>query len=365
MAPRKSTQSSRRRAPQRARSGRIQRRRPTQNITRRIASMVIRNSKMIPRNSQTSRTNTRGAVNINSVSTLNGTERVTTVTIPVNTQPGQLLYVLENNPNSAPRASAVASQFDSWHSVTELEVETTGNAFAKNFLVIRHVPNGDRSRLPPAGDALLNFAEAYSRRGESYKLQLDSNNKGVVRATWNNISYNPHKPIQDDDPSERNNGLFIIVANGSPGTDPVDITIRYRYSFRFFGPIFKAVVPAVISHITSVSPTISSILGITPTVVGPGFIRASGNTLTIVEPSECFIYLNLAGTGITGPSTATANLGAMVTNLATVINSAQVTLALKINTVLPNTVVTFSVPAGLTLITGTQIFVTPYDYSLS
>lgn len=133
-------------------------------LTRSIAALSLKQKPVLfrPRaNKVTSRRNfvglrnPRGSVNINSVSTLNGTERIATITIPTSSQPGELLYTLENNPNSAPRARAVASQFDSWHSVTELEVETTGNAFAKNFIIIRHVPNGDPGRLPSDATSLL------------------------------------------------------------------------------------------------------------------------------------------------------------------------------------------------------------------
>lgn len=279
----------------RVRLGRV--RRPRQpNITRRLANLAIQTlPKLSPRRNFAARTNRRGAVNINSVSTFNGTERVATVTIPVNSTPGQLLFTLENNPNSAPRASAIASQFDSWHSVTELEVETTGNAFAKNFIVIRHLPNGDPSRIPSDPQSLLNFAEAYSRRNESFKLQLDSNGKGVVHAPWRGVSYNPRKPINDSDPSERNNGLFIIVSNGSPGTDPVDITIRYRYAIKFYGPIFQPILP-------NLSTTLTGGSGFTPaapfplnmTLAGFAVLSRTTNSLTLKAGSY------LMSTGLTG-----------------------------------------------------------------
>lgn len=350
--------------PQASRAKKTPRRKRPSLLTRRMASLAIR-PKLSPRRNFPSRRNARGAINVNSISTLNGTERVATITIPVNSVAGQLLYSLENNPNSAPRASAVASQFDSWHSVTELEVETTGNAFAKNFIVIRHVPNGDPSRIPTEPQSLLNFAEAYSRRGESYKLQLDSNNKGIVRAPWQGVSYNPRKPINDSDPSERNNGLFIIVSNGSPGTDPVDITIRYRYSFKFYGPIYTPVVPALIDHIRGVTPSPTSLFGLSPVVTGPGSATATGNTITFQEPGDRLIYLNLAGTvTFTSPILVSVSAGNLVTNLATVFNAAQSTLLAKVRTTIPNAVVTFTPPGGAVTITGSQAWCTPYDYSL-
>lgn len=303
-------------------------RRPKQpNLTRRLANLAIQTfPKLSPRRNFPSRANRRGAIDINSVSTFNGTERVATITIPTNSTPGQLLFTLENNPNSAPRAGAIATQFDSWHSVTELEVETTGNAFAKNFIVIRHIPNGDPSRIPSDPQSLLNFAEAYSRRNESFKLQLDSNGKGIVRAPWTGVSYNPRKPINDTDPSERNNGLFIIVSNGSPGTDPVDITIRYRYSLKFYGPIYQPI-------ISNLSTSLSGGSGFTPAAPFPLNMNLSGfavsarttNTLTI-KAGSYIMTTNVAGTGITAsfaPSspgivfTAVAGGGSAVTGSST------------------------------------------------
>lgn len=287
--------------------------------TRALASLTISNSKLSPRRNFPGRANRRGRMNVNAVSTFNGTERVTTLTIPTNAAPGQLLFTLENNPNSAPRARATATQFDSWHSVTEMEVETTGNAFSKNFVVLRHIPNGDPSRLPSDDASLLNLAEAYSRPLESYKLQLDSNRKGVVRAPWKGTSYNPRKPINDTDPSERNNGIFIIVANGSPGTETVDITIRYRYSFQFYGPIFQAILPDTSAYYfanTGMTPALP--FGTSPNFTGPGGVSITNNSITL-KPGNYKASLRIDGTGITAAPTVTSpgvtftNQGAVLT----------------------------------------------------
>jgi hypothetical protein len=318
-------------------------------------------SKLVPRRNTRGANNRRGRFNINAVSILNGTERITTVTIPVNTTPGQLLFMLENNPNSAPRARAVASQFDSWSSTTEIEVETTGNAFAKNFIVIRHVPNGDPSRLPADAESLLNFAEAYSRVGESYKLQLDSNNKGIVRAPYRATTYNPHKPINDQDPSERNNGLFVIVANGSPGAESVDITIRYRYSFRFFGPIFRSILPNTSARfVSTVGSTPALPFGTAPTRSGPGAIANTNSSVTLL-PGEYFATTRFTGAGISigspisSPGVTFTSLGA-ITTATSVIGIYQFTLT-------ENSVITFS-PANATTIDSAQFTVAPYDLTI-
>jgi hypothetical protein len=200
-----------------------------------------RSQKVSPRPNARGVNNPMSRMNANAPLRIQTTERVVTLTIPVNSQPGDLLYVLKNNPTSSPRVRVITSQHDSWHGDTHVEVETTGNAFAKNFLLIRHVPNGDETRLPAPGQNLLNFAEAYSRKGETCKLQLDSNAKGRVSAPWRLTSYNPNKPILDTDPSECNNGLYIIVSNGSPGQDPVDITIRFHVNISCYGAIYTPI----------------------------------------------------------------------------------------------------------------------------
>nr|QZZ63400.1 hypothetical protein [Nelson Astrovirus-like 1] len=319
------------------------------------------NNKMSPRRNTAGRRNPRGRMNINAVSVLNGTERITTVTIPTSTVAGTLLYMLENNPTSAPRASAVSSQFDSWSSTTEIEVETTGNAFAKNFIVIRHVPNGDPSRLPADPESLLNFAEAYSRPGESYKLQLDSNAKGIVRAPYRATTYNPHKPIRDQDPSERNNGLFIIVANGSPGTDPVDITIRYRYSFRFFGPIFRSILPNLSSRFASAAGSTPALpFGTAPTRQGPAASANTNNSVTFV-PGTYISILRITGTGITVNSVPSSP-GITFTTVGAALSATQA-VATYTFTLLVDSVVTFSA-ATATTIDGAQFTTAPYDLTV-
>lgn len=360
MAPVKRNPTPNQNKTRRVRRGRVQR--PRQNITRRLANMAISTlPKLMPRRNFPARNNRRGAININSVSTLNGTERVATITIPTSSTPGQLLYTLENNPNSAPRAKAVASQFDSWHSVTDIEVETTGNAFAKNFIIIRHIPNGDPSRIPTDPQSLLNFAEAYSRKGESYKLQLDSNGKGIVRAPWNGISYNPRKPINDTDPSERNNGLFIIVSNGSPGTDPVDITIRYRYSFKFYGPIFQPLLPNTSASLTggsgftNAAPFPSNMI-----LAGLAILSRTTNSLTL-RAGEYLLVSGVSGTGLTtglkpvSPGITFNAISAPITFTDATQSNQSWSFTLP-----STTTITFD-PLVSTTITALSIFIAPFD----
>lgn len=318
--------------------------------------------KLTPRRNNLGARNRRGNFNINAESTLHGLERITTITIPTTVTPGTLLFMLENNPNSAPRARAVASQFDTWHGPTGIEVETTGNAFAKNFIVIRHVPNGDPSRLPSDPESLLNFAEAYSRRSESYKLQLDSNAKGNVRAPWLPTTYNPHKPINDQDPSERNNGLFLIVANGSPGAEPVDITIRYRYSFRFFGPIFKALLPNLSGFLVNgATPSPTTPFGTNPVRDGPAIVANTNNTVTLT-PGTYLAYLRVTGTAITAAPTMSSP-GVTLTNLGVVV-STTASSTLYSFTLINNAIFTIASVAATT-IDGATLRTSAFDLTIN
>jgi hypothetical protein len=295
-----------------------------------------------------------GRSSMNAVSYLRGTERVVTLTIPTTSKAGDLLYTLEGNPNSAPRARAVASQFDSWSSPLELEVETTGNAFSKNFILIRHLPNGDPNRLPPPGQSLLNVAEAYDRRDESVKLQLDSNAKGVCKAPWS-LSYNPRKPIEDTDASERNLGLFIIVSNGSPGAEPVDITIRLRYDFRFYGPIYQPLSPNTSQILTNTTTSLATPFN-GATITGPGDAIFAGNVIRFPNAGSYLFNIQIsAASGTIGPGYS----GITASNTWNVNNTTAANYAATID-VSVNSTVTLSLTGTLASI---KVIIAPYNVS--
>lgn len=327
--------------------------RPPRQRTVRPAS-----NKLTPRRTQVSRRNPDTSMNVNSNNRCSALERVHTFTIPVDSKPGDLLYTLENNPTSAPRSSAIATQFDSWHGVTSVQVESTGNAFAKNFIVIRHVPNGDPARLPAPGQGLLNIAESYSRKGESVKLQLDSNAKPFCTAPWRGISYNTRKPILDSDPSERNNGLFIFVSNGSPGTETVDITIRYKYDFHFYGPLYTGILPNLSGNIfptTAVSPTAP--LGTVRTTLGSSIIASTSTTFTVI-PGKYLFTFNCVGTVITGQMSISTSSGTLTQ--PTGIFSATGSSRIAFLDTQANAVITIA-PIPATTVTSTNFFLAPYE----
>lgn len=273
---------------------------------------------------------------------MSNTERVSTILIPTTVTPGTLLYVLPVNPTSAPRASATASQFDSWFGNVSLEVETTGNAFSKDYVVVKHVPNGDPARLPSNVLNTLNFAESSDRAGDSRKLQLDSNQRVVVTAPWSE-SYNPKKPILDDDPSDCNNGLFIIVANGSPGTDPVSLTVRLKYNFHFFGPIF---VPILTDNSNDLvgngSLATNSIFGATPIITGLGELSAAINTVTVPFPGRYLVAASFVGTVLTGSPTVVASSGSTITSYVSSFTLLESTLYFVFTSTIPSATFTFS-----------------------
>jgi len=239
-----------------------------------------------------------------------GTERIAQITVPTTVTPGTLLWTAPVNPTVSPRLAAAATQFDSWHGTMTLEVETTGNSFSQDYVILRHVPNGDPARLPTNARNLLNLAETCDHPQESYKLQLDSNRVGRVVASWKQ-SYNPRKPLLDTDPSECNNGLFVIVADGSPGTTAVNLTIRMKYQIRFFGPIAVPVVVNSTQQITGNGGVISAsnLLGTAPVSAGPGSVTAAANVLTFPMIGKYIVTYYATGTGLAPPS-ATLSAGA-------------------------------------------------------
>lgn len=288
------------------------------------------------------------------------TERLLTVTIAPSSTPGQLLAQIPVNPLSPPRLQSVARQFDSWHGMMALEAETTGNAFSKNYVIIRHLPNGDPAQIPSQAEALLNTVEACGRPSESQRLQLDSNRKAVVVASWAS-SYNKNKPIVDPDANDANNGLFLLVSNGSPGTESVDVVLRLRYNIRFFGPIAKPLVPDASIDLYSATGTLAAPWA-GANFAGPGtnYLQWNEPTATLTIPKGKYLLsYRVTGTGL-------SNLGAAVaTNCTVGVAATQITATFL------SRVYTLNVPVSGTLrldqpvtgttITGASLFLAPFN----
>jgi len=277
-------------------------RRPQRQQRARVQSQVMRRApQKIPR--------------INSPCMIKDVERLTTISIPTSTTAGQLLYNVTANPMNCPRLSATASQFDTWHGHMIMEVETTGNAFSKDFVVLRHLANGDPSRLPTVASTLLNLAETSERKGEQARLQLDCNKRASVSAIWSE-SYNPRKPLIDSDPSECNLGQFIIVSNGSPGTDPVSLVVRMRYQIHFYSPIYEPWVYDTSKVFIGAGGGISNtnLFGNAPTISGNGSETVSGNVVTLPKIGPYTVAYIVGGTGIGSGPTAVFSSASSVNN---------------------------------------------------
>lgn len=332
-------------------------------VTRLLRKTAIARSKPIRIPKPPSRSIARRPVNNRTNKVLcrfTGCERVVQLTVPTNVTPGTLLTTIVANPVSAPRLQATASQFDSWYGNMTMEVETTGNSFSQDYVVLRHVPNGDPSRLPTNATNLLNLAETYENRAESTKLQLDSNRIASVTARWSS-SYNRKKPILDTDPSECNNGLFIVVADGSPGTASVNLTVRLRYDIHFYGPV---VVPQIRNDsqlFTGVVPlTAANFLGTTPTTTGPGSATASGNIITFPLIGEYIVTTYATGTGLVAHTAAFANASALTPSYTNVSSGTVAMGTWNIRTTAVNATMTLTTPA--TVITSSLVQINPLRF---
>jgi hypothetical protein len=241
-----------------------------------------------------------------------------------------------------------------------LEAETTGNAFSKNYVIIRHLPNGDPAQIPSQAESLLNTVEACGRPSESQRLQLDSNRKAVVVASWAR-SYNKNKPIVDPDANDANNGLFLLVSNGSPGTESVDVVLRLRYNIRFFGPIAKPLIPDTSLQVTSTTGSLT-----TPwngaSLRGPGinYIRWDEPNAALTVPKGTYMLsVRASGTGLT----ALGNAAATNCTIHTATNNVSPTLIsrLSILYVPVSGTLRLEQPVTGTTLTSISLFLAPFN----
>lgn len=287
------------------------------------------------------------------------TERVATLSIPAFSSPGDLLATFAVNPLSAPRLRAVAQQFDSWRGQMSMEVETTGNAFSKNYVILRHLPNGDPSVVPSNRDALLNTVEASARPGESARLQLDSNRPASVSARWAE-SYNKNKPIVDADLNDCRNGQFLIVSNGSPGAEIVTLTVRLHYQIRFFGPIYRALVPDSSTRIFATGAPASPWSNASLSGNGSGYVSFTTSDSTVTLPAGVYLFAQShTGTGITAVPAPT------LTNCTTSNNYLAVMATAAIRTYVVTVpadggTVKLGTPVPATTLTASNLLIAPY-----
>lgn len=313
-----------------------------------------RNQRNRPRRARTTRRPNMSEVHFQD------TERLATVTVEPGVSPGTLLSMIPVNPLTPPRLQSVARQFDTWKGTMTLEAETTGNAFSKNYVILRHLPNGDPAQIPFEPRALLNTVEAGGRPSDSQRLQLDSNRKATVSATWTH-SYNKNKPIVDPDLNDANNGLFLLVSNGSPGTESVDVVLRVRYDIRFYGPVAKPLVTDASVDLYSATGTLalpwkgSSFNG-----PGTNYLQWDEATATLTMPKGKYLLsVRVTGTGLTALGDAiTTNCTAGLA--ATLLNPTFLS-RVYIVTVPINGTLRLDQPVTGTTITGASLYLAPFN----
>nr|QYF49508.1 MAG: structural polyprotein [Heilongjiang sediment hepe-like virus 3] len=211
-----------------------------------------------------------------------GTEFLSFIPVPIATTLGTSLFVLEANPTKFPRLAIFASQYKQWKGDISLKVESLGNAFATSSVSVAFIPDPNPAELPTDPTSLLRVINsAPSQRN----LHLQSQGSTSVNAPWK-LSTNPWKFVQDDDPSDRANGLFVIVANGSPGTVEVPLKVSASYNVLFQGNTFNPLeesLPTVTSALYGVNNFLSSSL-FTPTTGAKNW-SVAGNNLILTYPS--------------------------------------------------------------------------------
>jgi hypothetical protein len=211
-----------------------------------------------------------------------GTEFLSFVTVPSSTTLGSQLYSIEVNPTQMPRLSVFASQYKQWKGDISMKVESLGNAFANSSVSLAFIPDPDPADLPSDPTSLLRVINsAPSQRN----LHLQSQGTATVKADWK-LSTNPWKFIVDSQPSDRANGLFLIVANGSPGSTDIPLKVSMSYNILFQGNTYTPletglanVTQAVYGVNNSLSDTLFS-----PTTGANNWV-VSGNNLVLNYPS--------------------------------------------------------------------------------
>lgn len=213
-----------------------------------------------------------------------GHEFLTTVVVPPGALLGQNLYQIEVNPTSFPQLSVFSSQYTQWRGNVKLNVEALGNSFATSSVTVAYIADPDTADLPVAPLDLLRVVESVeqvSRR--SIHLQ-DPSATHMISAPWR-VSTNPWKFVQDTDPSDRANGVFVIVALGDPGATPINLKVSATYDVSFQGRKYAPLESAV--------PTLTSaVLGVNNNLGNLVFTNGSGATNWVYNPATFTLVMN-------------------------------------------------------------------------
>jgi len=211
-----------------------------------------------------------------------GEEFLSFVSVPAASTIGASLFSLEVNPMQLPRLSVFASQYKQWKGTVSMKVESLGNAFSTSSVSLAYVPDPDPNDLPTDPTALLRVVNsAPSQRN----LHLQDQRSAVVNASWK-LSTNPWKFVQDTDSSDRSNGVFLIVANGSPGAADIPLKVSFKYDISFQGNTYTPL-ESGLANVTQALYGVNNALSdqlFTPTT-GAANWSVAGNSLTLNYPS--------------------------------------------------------------------------------
>lgn len=238
----------------------------------------------------------------------NVSEPLSPIVVPADSAMGTLLYAEECNPARLGEIlRAQASQSQSWRGDYVFKMRVNGSVNAKNYAIARWLPDADKSKLPLNKDRLWKYVRGTAqddnrpdRAFVKYNIisETNRNSSFSVRASWKG-TFNPKKPIDDTDPSERSLGLFVIVSNGPPG-EAITIDVDVHAVGKFYGP---TPTPTIINSAIAVTATPTSLsipFGPNTTVQGPGSASATGTVLSVDSPGEYLVAIRYTGTGITG-----------------------------------------------------------------
>jgi len=214
-----------------------------------------------------------------------GQEFLSFLTVPTASTIGSSLYTLEVNPTQFPRLGVFASQYKQWKGDVTLKVESLGNAFATSSVSLAFIPDPDVNELPSDPTSLLRVINsAPSQRN----LHLQSQGSASVVAPWK-LSTNPWKFVQDTDVSDRANGVFVIVSNGSPGAVDVPLKVSVSYNVQFQGNTYSPLEGALANVIQALYGTNNSLSDTLFQPTSGAFnyvVGGSGNRfLTLTYPS--------------------------------------------------------------------------------
>lgn len=238
----------------------------------------------------------------------NVSEPLSPIVVPADSTMGTLLYAEECNPARLGEIlRAQASQSQSWRGEYIFKMRVNGSVNAKNYAIARWLPDADKSKLPLNKDSLWKYVRGTAqddnrpdRAFVKYNIisETNRNSSFSVRASWKG-TFNPKKPINDTDPSERSLGLFVIVSNGPPG-EAITIDVDVHAVGKFYGP---TPTPTIVNTAIAVTATPTSLaipFGPNTTIQGPGSVTAAGTILAVENPGEYLLAIRYVGTGITG-----------------------------------------------------------------